>query len=353
MGTDDLTRRVAELEARFAALAAGGPTATTPAARKLVSRRKLLGVAGAGAVAAAVGAGAFRLAGAARAATTGTVVNYQGRLTDASGNPLTGTYAMSFALYTAATGGTPFWQEQRAGASSVPVTNGLFSVYLGSITPIDPTKLTQPAYLGITVGTDAEMTPRELLGTVPYAMQAETAANAQNAAQAAQAQNAATVNGIPADAAPTAGALLPLGPNATFGSAVLAPTVVSGQANAVSFNGLPTPTFQVVPGLSLVVSPVGPASIFWALELPSVYNTQVSTPGAVRWQVLRDGQSVVPFDHHHQSWTGVPAGTNVWQGTCAVGVDAVAAGSHTYTVAVWPDINIMAYVSLTLMVFSQ
>ena len=36
------------------------------------------------------------------------------------------------------------------------------------------------------------MTPRELLGTVPYAVQAQTAANAQNAVQA---QNAATLNG--------------------------------------------------------------------------------------------------------------------------------------------------------------
>ena len=151
MEMDDLACRVADLEARLAALTAGQPVVAPPATRRLVSRRRLLGVAGAGAVAAAIGAGAFRLAGAARAATTSTVVNYQGRLTDASGNPLTGTYSMTFALYTTATGGTPFWQEQRAGASAVPVTNGLFSVYLGSITPIYPTQLTQPVYLDITV----------------------------------------------------------------------------------------------------------------------------------------------------------------------------------------------------------
>ena len=173
---------------------------------------------------------------------------------------------MTFALYTTATGGTPFWQEQRAGASAVPVTNGLFSVYLGSITPIDPTQLTQPAYLGITVGSDPEMTPRELLGTVPYAVQAQTAANAQNAAQAAQAQNAAAVNGIPADAAPTAGALLPLGPNATFGSAVLAPTVVrSSGATAVTIPG--GSGMQNVPGCSATVTVAGPANVLLILEV--------------------------------------------------------------------------------------
>ena len=159
-----------------------GSAPARPAARRF-SRRGVLGVAGAGAVALAAGVAATRLTGLAHAAATATVMT-QGRLTDASGNPLTGTYAMTFALYTTATGGTPFWQEQRTGANAVPVTTGLFSVFLGSITPIDPTQLTQPAYLGITVGSDPEMTPRELLGTVPYAVQAQTAANAQNAAAA-------------------------------------------------------------------------------------------------------------------------------------------------------------------------
>ncbi len=34
-------------------------------------------------------------------------ISYQGRLADASGNPLTGTYGMIFRLYNASSGGTP------------------------------------------------------------------------------------------------------------------------------------------------------------------------------------------------------------------------------------------------------
>ena len=38
-----------------------------------------------------------------------TTVNYQGHLADPDGNPLDGTYGMSFALYDAATGGNLVW----------------------------------------------------------------------------------------------------------------------------------------------------------------------------------------------------------------------------------------------------
>jgi len=47
---------------------------------------------------------------APEAASTSTIA-YQGRLADAAGAPLTGTYPMAFRLYTGATGGTPLWSE--------------------------------------------------------------------------------------------------------------------------------------------------------------------------------------------------------------------------------------------------
>ena len=61
-----------------------------------------------------------------------TTVNYQGRLANNSGSPLSGTFGMSFALFDASTGGNLMWGPESHAA--VPVSNGLFSVGLGSQT---------------------------------------------------------------------------------------------------------------------------------------------------------------------------------------------------------------------------
>ncbi len=71
------------------------------------------------------------------AADAPNLLNYQGRLTDPSGNPKNGTFTMQFAVYDAETGGnqlpsgTP-WSETQ----SVTVTNGVFNVLLGSVTAL-------------------------------------------------------------------------------------------------------------------------------------------------------------------------------------------------------------------------
>jgi hypothetical protein len=124
--------------------------------------------------AASVGALPLR-APAAAGTSTGTIA-YQGRLADANGSPLTGTYNMIFRLYDAASGGTPLWTEQWTGSNGVKVSDGLFNVMLGSLTPIPTSLVTDHSslFLGITVGTDDEMTPRVQLGSVPFAVQALT-----------------------------------------------------------------------------------------------------------------------------------------------------------------------------------
>ena len=111
----------------------------------------------------------------ATSTSTGTI-SYQGRLADADGNPLTGTYNIEFRLYDVPTGGVPLWTELWTGPNAVEVSDGLFNVMLGSLTPISAEAVEEndTLYLGITVGTDDEMTPRVPLGSVPWAMQAST-----------------------------------------------------------------------------------------------------------------------------------------------------------------------------------
>ncbi len=94
-------------------------------------------------------------------------VNYQGKLTNSSGLPLTGTYSLTFALYNgSAPGTTPAWSETQ----SVIVTNGLFNVLLGAVSPLyDTTFKSAEQWLGVKVGADPELTPRTRLAALPAA----------------------------------------------------------------------------------------------------------------------------------------------------------------------------------------
>ena len=120
--------------------------------------------------------GALPLRAPASANTSTGTIAYQGRLADADGNPLTDTYNMIFRLYDVASGGIFLWEELWTGSNSVQVSDGLFNVMLGSMEPIPQSVITghDSLFLGITVGTDDEMTPRVQLGSVPFAVQALT-----------------------------------------------------------------------------------------------------------------------------------------------------------------------------------
>ena len=94
----------------------------------------------------------------------GTAFTYQGQLKQ-NGSPVNGSVNMSFKLYYTSTGGLPL------GTLTQPVTvvNGLFTTQLDFVLPFDG----NAHWLGIAVGTDPELTPRQLLTAVPYALFAE------------------------------------------------------------------------------------------------------------------------------------------------------------------------------------
>ena len=127
-------------------------------------------------------------------------VNFQGRLTDNSGNALSdGLYNMTFRLFTAPSGGTNQWQADRvrgAADNRVQVTNGLFNIQFGDTTLGDPAlspslfntgtgtlylevELPTPATAtcatnGCAVFTEGAMTPRQPLASSPYAFNSDT-----------------------------------------------------------------------------------------------------------------------------------------------------------------------------------
>ena len=97
-------------------------------------------------------------------------MNYQGHLTDSSSVPIDGPVTMVFAIYDVEIGGTALWSESQA----VTVSQGVFSVELGGISPFPP-GLEAPLWLGLTVDTDAEMTPRRPFSSVGFAFKASDA----------------------------------------------------------------------------------------------------------------------------------------------------------------------------------
>jgi hypothetical protein len=100
------------------------------------------------------------------------MINYQGRLTDPSGVAVSGSYTFTFRLYDAATGGTKLWEEQQT-VSLAEIDNGIFSVVLGASTPLDSVSFNNSIWLSVQVADDTEMSPRQRLTAVGYAMNAD------------------------------------------------------------------------------------------------------------------------------------------------------------------------------------
>jgi len=117
-------------------------------------------------------------------------MNFQGRLTNSSGNIMAnGTYNMKLRLFSAASGGSSLWNEDRlvSASNGITVTNGLFSLRMGDVTSI-PTSLFASGNLYLEVElptpatatsaspvwTEGAMTPRNVIATSAYAFNTET-----------------------------------------------------------------------------------------------------------------------------------------------------------------------------------
>jgi len=95
----------------------------------------------------------------------------RGSLSDTAGQPVNGMRELTLSLYTAASGGSPFFSEQQ----TVMVTGGELTVALGGAGVLDLARFLEEdnVYLGIAVGDEAEMSPRVQMHSVPYAAMAQ------------------------------------------------------------------------------------------------------------------------------------------------------------------------------------
>ncbi len=123
-------------------------------------------------------------------ATVPRLVKFSGTLISASGQPITGTVGITFALYENQQGGAPLWMEtQNVQADG----NGRYSATLGATRndgiPAEIFASGQGRWLSIQPQGEPER-PRVLMASVPYALKA---------------QDAETLGGLPASAFALAG----------------------------------------------------------------------------------------------------------------------------------------------------
>lgn len=80
-----------------------------------------------------------------------------------------GTYKLTFRFYSVSTGGTAVWTE----VQDVKVNRGVFAADLGSVTAFGSVDFNSDLYLGITVSSEDEMTPRKRVLPTPSALNAD------------------------------------------------------------------------------------------------------------------------------------------------------------------------------------
>jgi hypothetical protein len=146
------------------------------------------------------------------------LVKFSGVLKDASGNLLTNTVGLTFAIYSEQTGGVPLWQETQ----NIQFSQGRYTALLGESTsagiPAELFVSGQPRWLGVRALLPGEQEqPRVLLASVPYALKAV---------------DADTLGGLPASAFMQAN-------GGNFSSTVAAPATVTGK------NGILPPSSTV------------------------------------------------------------------------------------------------------------
>lgn len=118
-----------------------------------------------------------------------TTINYQGLLTDDTGQPVAdGDYSVTFTIYDSLIAGNSVWTETR----SVSTVDGLFTVFLGSVNPFSDTVFNGTTrYLGMSIEAGPDLVPRTAIVSVPYAMRA-----AQSDSSAAVADGSIDLNDI-------------------------------------------------------------------------------------------------------------------------------------------------------------
>jgi hypothetical protein len=249
---------------------------------------------------------------AAGAAAPPALLTQQGRLLNTDGTSAAGSVTMQFSIYGVSSGGTALWTETQ----SVALDDGYFAVQLGTTTPLPSSLWTSGAlFVGVQVGADAEMVPREQLTSAPFAMVANDAVGDVHA-------NSLTVGGVlvvnsNGELQIGAGQRGPAGPAGPTGAAGPAgpagPTGPAGPVGATGATGAAGPAGPA--GDKGATGPAGPAGPQGATGPQGTIGPPGATgpagaTGATGAQGPAGARGPGIFNCH---WTDLPTGS----GSCA------------------------------------
>ncbi len=311
----------------------------------------------------AVTTGALLLGASSAFADVPGLVTHQGRLFDAAGKPLTDTLSVTFTIYDGeAAGATELWKE----TVSLTVEDGYFSVALGETTTLDTTVLDgSERWLGIKVGSDAEMTPRAGIRSVPYAIMAGDVTGVIHPKSVeisgigevidGNGQWVGDPTGLAGPQGPTgpAGAVGPQGPQGPVGpvgpqgpagvDGAVGPAGMMGPAGPVGPPGMVGPTGPAGPqgatGAAGAVGPAGPSGVVVTvnangLGVTPALGTTFAFIGVTAQAVVAAGQSVTVVSSKALGSNAVGGGANLRLTVCrqstavgAVPTDATGATS--------------------------
>ncbi|MBP7653605.1 hypothetical protein KA977_09295, partial [Candidatus Dependentiae bacterium] len=117
-------------------------------------------------------------------------ISYQGKLLDSSQRRVNAAASIIFSLYTSETGGTAIWTETH---NSVNISNGLFTVELGSVNQIN-LKFDNLYYIGININNSGELIPRTKFQATPYSFRSRYSDTSVNLENNATAEGSMTIN---------------------------------------------------------------------------------------------------------------------------------------------------------------
>ena len=117
-------------------------------------------------------------------------INYQGYLTDENNMPINKTVQITFKLYDQESGGKVLWFEI---LDNVVVEDGIYSVILSNLEPND---FNDEPYLGVTIDDDVELTPRQKITSVVFAIKAHIA---ETISDGAVTQNKIAIDAVTTD----------------------------------------------------------------------------------------------------------------------------------------------------------